>query len=81
MDKSMEKRKYDLEERLTDLAVMIIGFVESMPNTKAANHLSGQQFNSSVCVITDRNSEQVSLLVCEDTDQGAGEKMECRMMK
>jgi len=39
-------RKYDLEERLISLAVLVIGLVESMPNTKAANHLAGQLLRS-----------------------------------
>ena len=36
----------DLEERLINLAVQIIALVESMPNTKAANHLAGQLLRS-----------------------------------
>jgi len=39
-------RKYDLEERLIALAVLVIELVESMPNTKAANHLAGQLLRS-----------------------------------
>lgn len=38
--------KHDLEERLINLAVLIIKLVEDMPNTKAANHLSGQLLRS-----------------------------------
>ena len=38
--------KRDLEERLINLAVMIIQMVESMPNTKASNHLAGQLLRS-----------------------------------
>jgi four helix bundle protein len=38
--------KYDLEERLINFSVSIIALVESMPNTKAANHLSGQLLRS-----------------------------------
>jgi four helix bundle protein len=38
--------KYDLEERLINFALLIIEIVESMPNTKAANHLSGQLLRS-----------------------------------
>ena len=38
--------KYDLEERLINFAVQIIELVESMPNTKAANHLAGQILRS-----------------------------------
>lgn len=41
-----ENRKYDLEERLINFAVSIIELVESMPNSKAANHLAGQILRS-----------------------------------
>jgi four helix bundle protein len=39
-------RKYDLEERLIDFAVMIIDLEEGLPSTKAANHLGGQVLRS-----------------------------------
>jgi four helix bundle protein len=39
-------KKYDLEERLINLAVLIIELVESMPGTKSANHLGGQLLRS-----------------------------------
>ncbi len=42
----MKEKKYNLEERLIDFAVDIIQFVESLPNTKAANHLGGQLLRS-----------------------------------
>ncbi len=38
--------KRDLEERLISLSVIIIEIVESMPNTRAANHLGGQLLRS-----------------------------------
>jgi len=38
--------KFDLEERLINFAVEIVGIVETMPNTKAGNHLSGQLIRS-----------------------------------
>jgi four helix bundle protein len=38
--------KRDLEERLISYAVLIVEIVESMPNTRAANHLSGQLLRS-----------------------------------
>ncbi len=34
--------KKDLEERLIDFAVLIIELSESLPNTRAGNHLAGQ---------------------------------------
>lgn len=36
------KRKFDLEERLIDFAVLIIKTSESLINTRAGNHISGQ---------------------------------------
>jgi four helix bundle protein len=38
--------KHDLEERLISFAVLIIEIVESMPDTRAANHLAGQLLRS-----------------------------------
>ena len=34
-----EERKFDIEDRLIDFAVMIAEIVETLPNTKAANHI------------------------------------------
>jgi four helix bundle protein len=39
-------RKYDLEERLIEFAVRIMGVVESLPNTRAGNHVAGQLIRS-----------------------------------
>ena len=39
-------KEYNLEERLVDFAVAIIRLVDSLPNTKAANHLGGQLLRS-----------------------------------
>lgn len=38
--------KFDLEERLIDFAVNIVEICESMPDTRASNHLSGQLIRS-----------------------------------
>jgi four helix bundle protein len=38
--------KKDLEERLINYAVLIVGIAEAMPNTRAANHLGGQLLRS-----------------------------------
>ena len=38
--------KYDLEERLVDFAVRIIDIVESLPRTRAGNHLAAQLVRS-----------------------------------
>ena len=40
------KRNFDLEERLIDFAVLIIEISESLNNTRAGNHLSGQLVRS-----------------------------------
>lgn len=37
-----EEKAYDLEERLIDFAVRIIRMAESMPKTRATNHIAGQ---------------------------------------
>jgi four helix bundle protein len=41
-----QKRKFDLEDRLVAFAVLIIEIAESLHNTKAGNHLSGQLVRS-----------------------------------
>jgi four helix bundle protein len=38
--------KYDLEERLIDFSVLIIDFVEGLPNSNGANHLGAQLLRS-----------------------------------
>jgi len=38
--------KFDLEERLINFAVMIVRICESIPDTRAANHLAGQLIRS-----------------------------------
>jgi four helix bundle protein len=37
-----ERRKYDLEERLLDFTADVVRLADSLPNTKAGNHISGQ---------------------------------------
>jgi hypothetical protein len=39
-------KKYDLEERLIQFALMIIDIVEMLPNTRAGNHIAGQLIRS-----------------------------------
>jgi len=41
-----QNRKFDLEDRLIEFAVLIIGIVESLNNTRAGNHISGQLVRS-----------------------------------
>ena len=40
------KVKYDLQERSIGFAIQIIYLVESLPNTKSANHVGGQVLRS-----------------------------------
>src|SRR5207249_3887838 len=40
------EQKYDLEERLLDFAARIIRLVESLPKTRAGNHIAGQLLRS-----------------------------------
>ena len=46
MMKGEKISKFDLEERLINFAVLIIEITESMPRTRAGNHLSGQLIRS-----------------------------------
>jgi four helix bundle protein len=41
-----QKRKYDLEERLIDFAVLVIQITENLYNTRAGNHIAGQLVRS-----------------------------------
>ena len=41
-----KKRTYDLEVRLIDFAVQIIEIVETLPKTRAGNHIAGQLVRS-----------------------------------
>ncbi len=36
----------ELEDRLIDFAVMVIGVVELLPSSKAGNHIGGQMIRS-----------------------------------
>ncbi len=42
----MEKRKYDLEDRMVDFACRMIDVVEALPNTRAGNYIAGQLVRS-----------------------------------
>ena len=53
-------KKYDLEERLIQLSVMIIAIVNEMPKNKAGNHLSGQIVRSGTSVALNYGEAQSS---------------------
>jgi hypothetical protein len=40
-DKMGRNKNYDLEERLIDIAVRIIKLSDSLPKTRAGNHVAG----------------------------------------
>ena len=40
------KRKYDLQERLIEFAVLILAISENLYNSKAGNHMAGQMIRS-----------------------------------
>ena len=37
-----QQRNYDLQERLIEFAVRVLNVVESLPNSRAGNHVAGQ---------------------------------------
>jgi four helix bundle protein len=43
----MTKRVFDLEDRLIDFVLLIDKIIESLPNTRLANHLANQMVRSS----------------------------------
>ena len=43
---SKDKRQFELDERLIDFAVRIIRTAESLPKTRAGNHIAGQLIRS-----------------------------------
>ena len=40
------RRKYDLEERLLNFTASVVRLADSLPNTKAGNHIAGQLLRS-----------------------------------
>ena len=46
MNSNKKNKKFDLEERLINFAVLIVEIVESIPKTRAGNHLAGQLIKS-----------------------------------
>jgi len=41
-DKNADKQKFDLEDRLLDFAARLTKLVDSLPNSRTANHVAGQ---------------------------------------
>ncbi|MFN9819945.1 MAG: four helix bundle protein [Akkermansiaceae bacterium] len=44
--KRRKMKPQELEDRLIDFAVMVIGVVEALPSSKAGNHIGGQMIRS-----------------------------------
>ncbi len=42
----MQQRDYDLQKRLIEFAVRVLDVVESLPNSRAGNHVAGQLIRS-----------------------------------
>ncbi len=42
----MDEKAFDLEDRLVDFAVRVIGVVEAMPESRAGRHVAGQLIRS-----------------------------------
>lgn len=45
-DEMNKNKKFDLEERLIEFAIMVIEITENLYNTKAGNHIAGQLVRS-----------------------------------
>jgi len=50
----MTTKEYDLEERLLNYAAQIIRLVESLPETRAGNHVAGQLLRSGTSPLPNR---------------------------
>ncbi len=46
MPRKIGARKYDLEDRLLEFATVVIDVTESLPGTRAGNHIAGQFLRS-----------------------------------
>lgn len=46
MTNEKKSRQYDLQDRLVEFAVRILNVVETLPNTRIANHVAGQLIRS-----------------------------------
>ena len=53
-------KKYDLEERLIQFALLIIDIVEMLPNTRAGNHIAGQLIRSGTSPAVNYGEAQVA---------------------
>ena len=54
------KSAYDLEERLLEYAARIIRMVETLPNTRAGNHVAGQLLRSGTSPLPNHGEAQAA---------------------
>ena len=54
----MNERHYDLDERLLDFSVEIIRLVETLPKTRAGNHVAGQLLRSGTSPLSNHGEAQ-----------------------
>ena len=54
------ERKFDLEERLLDYAVLIIKITEEMPTTRAGSHIAGQLLRSGTSPLPNHGEAQAA---------------------
>jgi four helix bundle protein len=53
-------KKYDLEERLINFALLIIDIVEQLPNSRASNHIAAQLLRSGTSPALNYGEAQVA---------------------
>lgn len=56
----METKPFNLEDRLLDYAVRIIRLVESLPKTRAGNHVASQLLRSGTSSLPNHGEEQAA---------------------
>jgi len=56
----MERRAYDLEERLLDYSVLIIRLCDKLPNSRAGNHIAGQLLRSGTSALPNHGEAQAA---------------------
>ena len=54
------EKKYDLEERLLNYSAAVIRLVETLPNTRAANHVAGQLLRSGTSPLPNHGEAQAA---------------------
>lgn len=57
---STSKRVYDLEDRLLEFAANIVQLTESLPNTRAGNHIAGQLLRCGTSALSNHGEVEAS---------------------